>query len=245
VANGITTALEDAAKKIGKSLGEDLSKAWHGLTHDTADKVEASVKAHVEHDTKSAADLENAAKHVAAPTVAGAESSVKVGAQDVLGKTADQLPASATQGLSAELRDSVGHTYDNAHPGPLTEYADTFTDGRYTVGVTTEPRRFMRAGDAGATRGDPALGQFHTDTPPESVSQVRHDLAVLPEWPNGAKSPLNTGFDVEYPAGTVFYYGEVGPQGPGYPGGGMQYLIKTPWDIRPLPVEQSRWPLKP
>jgi len=178
-------------------------------------------------------------------SVRDAEQVAKVGARDMLGKTAKDYSEKLTKPLSAELRDSLGKTFDDSMKGPLDEgMASTFKDGRYTVGMTDEPRRFMRAGDAEAAR-TPHLGQFWTDTPPESVDAVRRDLAVLPEWPGGGKSPLNTGYDVEFPAGTVFYYGEVASQGGKYVGGGMQYLIRTPWMIKPEPALRTHWPLKP
>lgn len=171
---------------------------------------------------------------------------VKVGARDVLGKSAKEFDESLTKDLSASVRDGLGKTFDDAHPGPLRpDQASTFKDGKYTVGMTDETRRFMRAGDAQATNGNPHLGQFWSDTRPQSVETVRRDMAVLPEWPGGGKSPLNTGYDVAFPPGTVFYYGEVADQGGKYVGGGMQYLIQAPWMSEPKPLLLDSWPLKP
>jgi hypothetical protein len=163
----------------------------------------------------------------------------------MLGKGAEDFSKDLTDPLSAELKGALGKTFDDTVKGPLDkDLAATFKDGKYTVGITDEPRRFMRAGDADAARS-PQFGQFWSDEAPESVTAVRREFAVLPEWPGGGKSPLNTGYDVEFPAGTVFYYGEVAPQGAGYPGGAMQYVIKTPWAIRPEPPLRNHWPLKP
>lgn len=175
----------------------------------------------------------------------GAAGAAKVGARDMLGKDASHFADDLTRPLSAEVRDALGKTFDDTAPGPLDRgLASTFTDGRYTVAMTDEPRRFFRAGTETSSR-DPHLGQFWSDQPPASVAEVRRDYAVREEWPDGGRSPLDTGYDVEFEPGTVVYYGEVAPQGPGYPGGAMQYLIQKPWDLRPKPAPVDHWPLRP
>lgn len=172
-------------------------------------------------------------------------------AESVAEHAAEDAGRDVTKDLSPELRDAVGKTFDEAHPGPLsTDVAKTFKDSKYTVGVTDETRTFYRAGDSGATKGSPHLGQFWTDTPPESVEAVRRDLAVKEVWTDEhgtvtGKSPLNTGYEVQFPPGTVYYYGEVASQGGKYLGGGMQYVIERPWEIHPEPPKVSEWPLKP
>jgi len=163
------------------------------------------------------------------------------------------LADSAEDGGRAAVRDTttdVGKVFDNDHVGPLGtgNPANTFTDNRYFVGELEHDQVFFRAGDSAAARGDPALGQFWTSTAPESVSSVREDLAVLPEWPGGTSSPLNTGYAVTMPKGTRYYYGEVGPQayqGVDLPGGGMQYYIEKPWDLYPPPRKLYEYPLPP
>lgn len=127
---------------------------------------------------------------------------------------------------------------------------DTFGDNPYRLGTTTEPTTFYRAGDSAATSGDPSLGQYWTTDPPTSVSQVRSDLAVREEWLDDAgnvtgRSPLNTGYEVEFPPGTPVAVGNTGPQGPGYPGGGQQVVIQQPWNMDPPPVTVQQWPLDP
>lgn len=196
-----------------------------------------------------------AGEHAAEGIIAKAAKSSLRDAESVAERTAmsatSDVTRDVTKDLSPELRDAIGKTFDEAHPGPLSEdLAKTFKGGRYTVGVTDQARGFYRAGDAGATRGAPHLGQFWTDAPPESVTTVRRDLAVKEEWTDAAgnvtgRSPLNTGYKVEFPPGTVYYYGEVASQGGKYVGGGMQYVIREPWTIRPQPPKISEWPLKP
>jgi hypothetical protein len=133
--------------------------------------------------------------------------------------------------------------------GLPSKVADTFGDNPYRIGTTTEPATFYRAGDSAAT-GDPSLGQYWTTEPPSSVAQVRTDLAVREDWVDGAgnvtgHSPLNTGYEVEFPAGTPVAVGNTGPQGPGYPGGGQQVIIQQPWKMDPPPVLVNQWPLNP
>ena len=66
---------------------------------------------------------------------------------------------------------------------------------------------------------------------PTGVVQTRIDKAVLPEWPGGAKSPIDTVFSVKIPAGTQVYVGEVGSQGGFYVGGTKQIVVVKPWAI--------------
>jgi hypothetical protein len=128
--------------------------------------------------------------------------------------------------------------------------AQTFGDNPYRLGTTNQTTTFYRAGDSAAQRGDPSLGQFWTTDPPSSVSQVRRDLAVREEWLDDAgnvtgRSPLNTGYEVQFPPGTSVAVGRTGPQGPGYPGGGRQVIIQQPWNMDPPPVTVDQFPLDP
>ena len=145
----------------------------------------------------------------------------------------------------------LGRTFDNEHPGAAEPERGRARspDGRYTVGRTEETRTFYRAGDQAAPR-DPHLGQYWTDTRPESVEAVRRDSAVKEVWTDSegnvtGRSPLNTGYAAEFPPGTTYYYGEVASQGGKYTGGGMQYYIRRPWEMNPKPPKVSEWPLKP
>jgi hypothetical protein len=192
-----------------------------------------------------------AAEGVVAKAVgASVRDAEKVVARDAARGAEKQVGRDVERGLAPEVRDTLGRTFDNAHPGPLTPgEAGTFTDGRYTVGVTHDAQNFYRAGDATAPH-DPHLGQYFTDTPPESVEAVRRESAVKEVWTDAdgkvtGRSPLNTGYEVQFPPGTVYYYGEVASQGGRYTGGGMQYYIRRPWEMDPKPPKISEWPLKP
>jgi hypothetical protein len=63
MSGAIAQAIETAAKKVGKALGEDAAKAVTKLHHPTADNLAKNSAAHIEHDTQAAAKLEAAAKH--------------------------------------------------------------------------------------------------------------------------------------------------------------------------------------
>jgi len=77
---------------------------------------------------------------------------------------------------------------------------------------------------------------------PQSVIQTRVDKAVLPRWPNGAESPLNTVYKIKMPAGTKVYVGDVSYQDGYYLGGTEQIVILKPWGILGGEV-LGEWPL--
>lgn len=176
---------------------------------------------------------------------------VKVWARDAESVGGRALAHSAEGGAGrAAGRDvsrDVGRVFDGAHPGPLGTHgaANTFTDGRYFAGELEHDTMLYRAGDAQAVRGESHLGQYWTDTPPESVGAVRRDMAVMETWPSGDTSPLNTGYAVMMPQGTRYYYGEVASQGGRYTGGGMQYHVQQPWNMYPRPRKLYEYPLPP
>ncbi|WP_454835974.1 two-partner secretion domain-containing protein [Pseudomonas lini] len=129
--------------------------------------------------------------------------------------------------------------YSAIKPGPLTDnIAETFSGGRYSVVTLDKDTVLYRAGTA-----DKPLGQFFSSEPPVGVIQTRIDKAVLPEWPGGAKSPIDTTFEIRIPAGTKVYVGEVGSQGGFYVGGTQQIVVEKPWLIDGVKVISSS-PLK-
>lgn len=127
-----------------------------------------------------------------------------------------------------------GH-FDAISPGPLSDnLSGTFTGGRYAEVTLTEDVVLYRAGTA-----DSPLGQFFSQEPSQSVIQARIDRAILPEWPNGKTSPIDTVFSVRIPTGTKVYVGEISSQGGFYVGGTQQVLIPTPWSIPGVQVVGS------
>lgn len=123
--------------------------------------------------------------------------------------------------------------------GPLAnKYAETFSGGRYTTITLQNDTVLYRAG----TANNP-LGEYFSLESPSGVLQTRIDKAVLPEWPSGAKSPIDTSFAVKIPAGTQIYVGEVGTQSGFYVGGTQQIVIPKPWTINGVQVINSS-PLK-
>lgn len=129
----------------------------------------------------------------------------------------------------------VDGTYSAIKPGPLVDnIAETFSGGRYTVVILEKDTVLYRAGTA-----DQPLGQFFSLESPAGVLQTRIDKAVLPEWPSGAKSPIDTAFEVKIPAGTKVYVGEVGSQSGAYIGGTQQVVVQKPWLIDGVQVIKS------
>lgn len=112
-------------------------------------------------------------------------------------------------------------------PGPLDpSIAGTFAGGRYSVVELGQDTTLYRAGTA-----DQPLGQFFDTAPSDGVLQARIDKAVLPVWPGGATSPIDTSFAIGIPKGTTVYVGEVGSQGGIYVGGTQQIVVLKPWTI--------------
>ena len=119
-------------------------------------------------------------------------------------------------------------------PPPLIRTVDddpaaTFLHREYTSRFLPEDTVLYRAGESGKPFG----GWWSADAP-TSVEQVRNDKAILPEWPTGGKSPIDSAFEVRFPAGTPVYEGITAPQtaadGTVYPGGTSQVHIKESWD---------------
>ncbi|WP_330210751.1 two-partner secretion domain-containing protein [Pseudomonas sp. AM4(2022)] len=152
------------------------------------------------------------------------------------------LPSAGVKGFGEASTLGIGRvegTYSAIKPGPLTDsIAETFSGGRYSVVTLERDTVLYRAGTA-----DKPLGQFFSSEPPVGVSQTRIDKAVLPEWPGGAKSPIDTTFEIKIPAGTKVYVGEVGSQGGFYIGGTQQIVVQKPWLIDGVQVINSS-PLK-
>jgi hypothetical protein len=123
------------------------------------------------------------------------------------------------------------------NPGPLAEMEDppaaNFAGGRYDEVTLSTDRVLYRGGDS---QGEP-LGQWFTAEPPASVTQVRVDSAVRPQWIDPrtgaweAASPVDTVYSVRIPAGTTVYPGPVANQGGIHVGGGHQIFIPRPWTI--------------
>ncbi len=127
---------------------------------------------------------------------------------------------------------NITGNYSAIEPGPLDDrLAETFAGGRYTRVVLEKDTILRRAGVE-----DQPLGQFFGQEAQSGVLQTRIDKAVLPEWPGGGKSPIDTAFDVKIPAGTEVYIGEVGSQGGFYVGGTEQIVVVKPWMIEGVEV---------
>jgi hypothetical protein len=102
--------------------------------------------------------------------------------------------------------------------------AANFTDGAYTSRYLSEETVLYLGGEAGTP-----WGRWWSEDAPTSVDQVRNDKAVLPEWPGGFKSPIDSAYAARFPPGTAVYEGMTAPQtgvnGRIYPGGTPQVYI--------------------
>lgn len=126
--------------------------------------------------------------------------------------------------------------YSAIKPGPLDkELAETFSGGKYREIILSEVKYFYRSGVS-----TNAFGRFFSLDIPQSIIQTRVDKAVLPKWPNGSASPLDSVYEIKIPAGTKVNVGEVGYQNGFYLGGTEQIVILEPWKVGTV---IGKWPL--
>ncbi|MFP2825532.1 type VI secretion system tube protein TssD [Citrobacter braakii] len=117
--------------------------------------------------------------------------------------------------------------YSAIAPGPLSDrFAETFSGGVYKEITLSSDTVFYRGGQNGTD-----LGRFFSYEKPQGVLQARIDKAILPEWPDGSKSIIDSYYETKIPAGTKVYVGEVGYQADIYSGGTEQVVIPAPWEI--------------
>jgi RHS repeat-associated protein len=148
----------------------------------------------------------------------------------------DPLGLSGTSGTkvkrpSDDLGTVTGH-YSAVKPGPLDDaLAETFAGGRYKEVILDHDIVMHRAGVS-----TNEYGRFFSLDKPQSVLQTRIDKAVLPKWPNGGESPLDTVYTFTVPKGTKVYVGDVGVQKGFYLGGTEQIVIPAPWNVPGMKV---------
>ena len=117
--------------------------------------------------------------------------------------------------------------YSMIKPGPLSErFAETFSGGAYKEITLSQDTTFFRGGQSGTE-----LGRFFSYERPLGVLQTRVDKAVLPKWPDGSESVIDSFYEIKIPAGSKVYVGEVGYQSDIFPGGTEQVVIPAPWNI--------------
>ena len=194
--------------------------------------------------------VEEAAEGVIAKALKGSVRDAEdIVARDAAKDTTGAATRDAGSHSARDLDQLVGRTFDNEHPGPLSpSEAGTFTDGRYTVGRTEQTRTFYRAGDQGAPR-NPHLGQYWTDTRPESVEAVRRESAVKEVWTDSGgnvtgRSPLNTGYAAEFPPGTTVAPLRRGRE-PGRQVHRRRHAVLHPPPLGAEPRSSRRWPSGP
>lgn len=241
VVTGVVTVAKGgvALAKVGLNVGSDALKAM------------AATSTTVIAEMKIASALPGAAKSVeelSAQTSAGlkAQYAAKPANAYTIKAQADKAGASLTAVPPAMPVVAVGAAtgkvlgaFSAIDPGPLlSDVAGTFAGGQYQVVELLEDATLYRSGVSGKP-----LGQYFSTEPADSVLRTRIDKAVLPVWPTGAVSPLDTSFAVKIPAGTHVYVGVVGAQGGMFVGGTEQIVVIKPWDIPGVKVIASK-PLK-
>ncbi len=101
-----------------------------------------------------------------------------------------------------ELGEIIG-TYSTLDPGPLhPDLGATFAGGRYKLVKLERDTVLNRVGTA-----EQKLGQFFSRCTPDGVVKSRIDRAILPAWPTGEKSPIDTVFNIKIPARSKVYRG--------------------------------------
>lgn len=118
------------------------------------------------------------------------------------------------------------------NPGSLSnDLAGTFAGGRYTAVPFWQDTILYRAGTSAIE-----LGQFFDMEPAQGILQARIDKALLPVWPTGATSPVDSSIAVMIPMGTTVYVGPTGTQNGMYVGGTRQIVVPKPWTIPKVKV---------
>jgi len=123
---------------------------------------------------------------------------------------------------------------------PIPEQAaKSFLDMKYTSLVLEQPLDLFRVG----TSGKP-WGQYFSLEYPMSVLDARINQAILPIWPDGGISPLDTVYAWNFPQNTNIHLGIIKPQTPSwfYQGMTPQIFIHEPWKI-PGTTPGGSWPL--
>jgi len=158
---------------------------------------------------------------LAGKAVAAATTEEEIGLRNIgLAFRKNAVAVTGDSASGARLGQIVG-TYDAVNTGPLQEsFAVTFSGGRYNVVILKKDTILYRAGAATKPMGD-----FFVTRPPQGIIQSRIDSAVLPRWPNGAISPIDSVISVRIPAGTKIYAGSASAQGSLYVGGTEQIVI--------------------
>ncbi|WP_192483296.1 MULTISPECIES: RHS repeat domain-containing protein [Cysteiniphilum] len=137
---------------------------------------------------------------------------------------------SAEEGMAVR-----GATYIGENTGMISnDVASTFMGNKYKTYLLNEDTQLYRAG----VQGKP-FGQFFSKDAPISEIQTRIDKAILPKWPNGAESPINTAYKLSIPKGTYIHVGEVGYQGNAFVGASEQIYVHEPWNINGVKVLDS------
>ncbi|WP_146076162.1 hypothetical protein [Rathayibacter rathayi] len=149
----------------------------------------------------------------------------------VMATAENALIGGATGGITAKMP-----------PWLSLKHMKNFDKWIYRSRYTTKPTVMFRAGDINGFHA----GEWWSTDAPTSISRVRSEKALPPQWPECLPNEVNTGFAAEIPRGWASYQGTVAPQrgatGELYPGGTNQTYLPDVWnDVK----ETDSWRLAP
>lgn len=122
MSNGIVEALDQAAKRVAKAMGEDAGKAVEKLYRDTGGKLKDSVERTVESDAGKAAEIKKIAedmeKNAAKTVTTRAEKKAQADAQEGLRKRLSRVLDPSTEKASFGSSTSTDYkkTFFGANP---------------------------------------------------------------------------------------------------------------------------------
>ncbi|TSJ59691.1 type VI secretion system tube protein Hcp [Atlantibacter subterranea] len=152
-----------------------------------------------------------------------------------LGVSRAEMVSHLSQLNKLHVLGKVEGEYSAINPGPLNEWlAETFSGGVYKEIRLTDDTVFFRGGTHSVQ-----LGRFFSYETPQGIIQTRMDKALLPVWPDGKQSPLDSYHVISIPEGTKIYVGQVSYQTDLYAGGTEQVVIPAPWDIPGVKILHS------
>ncbi|WP_343464432.1 hypothetical protein [Pantoea sp.] len=159
--------------------------------------------------------------------------------EKIISNVAAHVATNAAKSVGVNFQIKILGEFSAIKPGPLDSgLAETFSGARYKEVVLKQDTILYRGGTS-----DQPYGQFFSSEPPQGVLQTRVDKAVLPKWPKGGTSPIDSSIAIKIPAGTKIYVGDVSFQTDLYSGGTQQIVIPKAWAIKGAEVVEIK-PLK-
>jgi len=242
----------DIARTLGEIEGLKAAKAEHPTYSDkqlreTLEFQQASKPFGTGSDiqqaiTASTAAIQGLAGGDIAKALAGGAGTAKITAvvsEKIISKVAAHTAMNAGKSAGLNFPIKILGEYFAIKLGPLSsDLAGTFSGGKYKEIILKQNAILYRKGVS-----DKPYGQFFSSEAPQGMLQTRVDKAVLPQWPGGETSPINSSIAIKIPPGTKGYVGEVGSQNGLYVGGTQQIIVPKAWAIKGAEIMEIK-PLK-